>query len=117
MKVTNLVGKIVGACERFGRRILRGAVRSASVSTTVGAWMRSQGWDDAAVKQWGSAVGRLTAKLARQAGFNPPEVWIESPWAERVYQDATFMVMAWNTPDKKGRTYAYKVESTHSKKG
>lgn len=117
MRVVPLVTRIVKACESAGRRMLRSAQRAESVSTTVAVWLRSAGWGDDAIRQWSSAVGRAVAKVARSAGFNPPKVWVDSPWAEYVYPDATFMDIAWNTPDKKGRTYADKVGATHTTNG
>lgn len=79
---------------------------------TVAQWMWERGVSGADIDRWGSAVGRMTARLARAAGYRPVQVYTVSGggmWPEYVYPDATFMEAAWVTPDAKGRTYADKI--------
>lgn len=118
VKVVRLVRRITTACKgvkawtvRRPRRGRAGQWRRKPLVArlTVAQWMWSNGVSGPDIVRWGSAVGTLTARLARRAGYRPVKVWTLSGWQEYVYPDSTFMELAWVTPDAKGRTYADKI--------
>lgn len=76
---------------------------------TVAAWMRGRGVSGPDISRWAGAVGGMTARLARAAGYRPTKVWTGAGWQEYVYPDAAFMEAAWVTPDRKGFTYTDKI--------
>lgn len=118
MKVANLVHRMARhGAEMIRRRYRRRPAgewsrRPLVARLTVAAWMWARGVSGPDITRWGSAVGRLTARLAREAGYRPVAVYTVSGGglhAEYVYPDATFMEAAWVTPDRKGLTYLDKI--------
>jgi hypothetical protein len=84
---------------------------------TVESYLTSIGVDAAGRKKWASAFGRMTAKLARKAGFEPTESRIAVThgangrgWTQAmVYPHTGFFGAALVEPDAKGRTYVDKM--------
>jgi hypothetical protein len=121
MRVTDTVRRIVTACKGVKawmiRRPRRGRAgqwrhRPITARLTVAQWMWAKGVSGPDIARWGSAVGTVTARLARRAGYRPVKVFTVSAggmYPEYVYPDATFMELAWVTPDAKGRTYVDKM--------
>lgn len=116
MKVVDLVRRIgiIGAELIRGRRQSRRPAgqwtrKPLVARLTVAAWMWRRGVSGRDIDRWGSAVGTVTARLARAAGYRPVKVWTLSGFEEYVYPDATFMEAAWVTPDSRGLTYDDKI--------
>lgn len=118
MKVANLVRRMAALGGELIRRSRRRrpagewARRPLAARLTVAAWMWARGVSGPDIARWGSAVGRLTARLAREAGYRPVAVYTVSGGGahpEHVYPDAAFMEAAWVTPDRKGLTYLDKI--------
>lgn len=86
--------------------------RPLTARTTVAQWMSARGIGSRDIGRWGGAVGTVTARLARLAGYAPVKAFIVSSggrYEEYVYPDTTFMDAAWTAPDAKGRTFAEKI--------
>jgi hypothetical protein len=119
MRIVDLVRRIgtIGAELIRGRRRNRRTAgewsrRPLTARLTVAAWMWSRGVSGPDIARWGGAVGGLTARLARAAGYRPVKVFTVPAggmYPEYVYPDAAFMEAAWVTPDRKGLTYNDKI--------